>query len=79
LKDRKPLVVVPSTYNKVKEKDLLDHGVNVVIYANHMLRAAHPAMAKVANMILENGRSLEASKDCMSIKEILELIPGTKG
>ena len=79
LKDRKPLVVVPSTYNKVKEKELLDHGVNVVIYANHMLRAAHPAMVKVANMILEKGRSSEAAKDCMSIKEILELIPGTKG
>lgn len=75
LKDRKPLVVVPSTYNKVKEKDLLDHGVNIVIYANHMLRAAHPAMVKVANMILKNERSYEASRDCMSIKEILELIP----
>lgn len=75
LKDRKPLVVVPSTYNKVKEKDLLDHGVNIVIYANHMLRAAHPAMVKVANMILKNERSYEASRDCMPIKEILELIP----
>ena len=52
--------------------------VNVVISANHMLRAAYPAMFKVANSILENGRSLEAEPDCMSIKDILEFIPGTK-
>ena len=78
LKDRKPLVVVPSTYNRVKEQDLLDNGVNVVIYANHMLRSSYPAMVKVATSILEHGRSLEASDDCMSINEILELVPGTK-
>ena len=53
-------------------------GVNVVITANHMLRAAYPAMLKVAKSVLENGRSLEAEPDCMSIKEILEFIPGTK-
>jgi len=53
-------------------------GANVVITANHMLRSAYPAMLKVAKSILINGRSLEAEPDCMSIKEILEFIPGTK-
>ena len=53
-------------------------GVNVVISANHMLRAAYPAMSKVAKSILKHGRSLDAEADCMSIKEILEIIPGTK-
>ena len=28
--------------------------------------------------ILKNGRSSDVNEDCMSIKEILELIPGTK-
>ena len=73
-----PIVVVPTTYNHIYEKELQEWGVNIVIYANHMLRAAYPAMKKVAESILENERSLEANPLCMPIKEILELIPGTK-
>ena len=34
-----PIVVVPSTYNHIKEKEFINWGVNIVIYANHMLRA----------------------------------------
>ena len=73
-----PIVVVPTTYNQIKEEELHRWGVNVVIYANHMLRAAYPAMLKCAATILENERSLETDPICMPIKEILELIPGTK-
>ena len=73
-----PIVVVPTTYNQIKEEELHRWGVNVVIYANHMLRAAYPAMLKCATTILENERSLETDPICMPIKEILELIPGTK-
>lgn len=73
-----PIVVVPTTYNHIYEKELNEWGVNVVIYANHMLRAAYPAMKKTAETILENERSLEVNDLCMPIKEILELIPGTK-
>ena len=71
-----PLVCVPSTYNKVREKDLINHKFNVVIYANHMLRASYPAMRKVALEILKNERSFEANKYLFPIKEILHLIPG---
>lgn len=73
-----PLVVVPTTYNHIYEKELAEWGANVVIYANHMLRAAYPAMKAAATAILESERSLEADPLCMPIKEILELIPGTK-
>lgn len=73
-----PLVVVPTTYNQITEDELAEWGVNVVIYANHLLRAAYPAMVKCAESILLNGRSLEANDLCMPIKQILELIPGTK-
>lgn len=73
-----PIVVVPTTYNHIKEDELYQWGVNIVIYANHMLRAAYPAMYKCAETILENERSLEANPLCMPIKQILELIPGTK-
>ena len=73
-----PIVVVPSTYNHIKEKEFINWGVNIVIYANHMLRASYPAMKDVAKSILTNGRSFDANEKCMPIKEILELIPGTK-
>jgi phosphoenolpyruvate phosphomutase len=73
-----PVVVVPSSFNSVTIEEFEEMGANVVITANHMLRAAYPAMLKVAKSVLENGRSLEAEPDCMSIKEILEFIPGTK-
>jgi|TARA_R110000824_G_scaffold95114_2_gene228880 phosphoenolpyruvate phosphomutase len=70
-----PLVVVPSTYNRVTENELVEAGVNVVIYANHLLRSSYPAMINTAKSILENKRSYEASKNCLTIKEVLGLIP----
>ncbi len=74
-----PLVVVPSSYNSITEETLIDKGANIVIYANHLLRSAYPAMVKTAESILKHKRSKEASDThCMSIKEILNLIPGTK-
>ncbi len=73
-----PIVVVPSTFNHITEEEFSKMGVNVVIYANHMLRASYPAMMDVAKSILANGRSSDANDKCMPIKEILELIPGTK-
>ncbi|MDR0605806.1 MAG: phosphoenolpyruvate mutase [Bacteroidales bacterium] len=73
-----PIVVVPTTYNHITEEELHSWGANIVIYANHLLRASYPAMLKVATTILENERANEADKLCMPIKEILELIPGTR-
>ncbi len=78
LPNRKPLVAVPSSYNQVTEDELASHGVNIVIYANQLLRAAYPAMKAVAESILTNHRSLECDKSLMSIKDILNLIPGTR-
>jgi len=71
----KPIVVVPSTYAQITEEELAAIGVNIVIYANQLLRAAYPAMRKCAERILECGRAQEASAElCMPIKEIILLI-----
>lgn len=78
LPNRRVLVAVPSSYNQVTEDELAAHGVNIVIYANQLLRAAYPAMKQVAESILLHHRSLECDKQLMSIKDILNLIPGTK-
>ena len=74
-----PIVAVPTTYGQFTEAELASWGINIVIYANHMLRSAYPAMVKCAERILETTRCQEASEEyCMPIKQILNLIPGTK-
>ena len=74
-----PIVAVPTTYGQFTEAELAEWGINIVIYANHMLRSAYPAMVKCAERILETTRCQEASDEyCMPIKQILNLIPGTK-
>lgn len=74
-KRKVPLVAVPTTYDTITEAELKKAGVSVVIYANHLLRSAYPAMLKTAELILSKGRASEASTQyCMPIKEILTLI-----
>ncbi|MFO0417435.1 MAG: phosphoenolpyruvate mutase [Pseudomonadota bacterium] len=76
--NRKPLVVVPSSYNSITEAELLKAGVNIVIYANHLLRAAYPAMINTAKSILTHGRSAECDSQLMPLQQILNLIPGVR-
>jgi phosphoenolpyruvate mutase len=78
LPNRKTLVAVPSSYNTVTEDELAARGVNVVIYANHLLRSALPAMINTAKSILKHQRSAECDEQLLPIKDLLELIPGTK-
>lgn len=71
----KPLVVMPTTYPQVTESELAVAGINIVIYANHLLRAACPTMRKCAERILECDRAWEACiESCMPINEINSLV-----
>lgn len=71
----KPLVVMPTTYTQITESELAAIGVNIVIYANQLLRAAYPAMKACAERILSCECAQEASAEfCMPIKEIISLI-----
>ncbi|WP_455940199.1 phosphoenolpyruvate mutase [Helicobacter fennelliae] len=72
-----PIVLVPTSFNAITATELADAGANIIIYANHALRASFIAMQEVAQGILEHDRSLEIESKCMSVKEILSLIPGT--
>tara|TARA_Y100001970_G_scaffold291718_1_gene429990 strand:- start:1153 stop:2460 length:1308 start_codon:yes stop_codon:yes gene_type:complete len=70
----KPMVAVPSTYSKTKESELIRNGFKIVIYANHMLRAAYPAMTEAAKMILKHKRSSPIENKITPIKDILTLV-----
>ncbi|MCM1543567.1 MAG: phosphoenolpyruvate mutase, partial [Blautia sp.] len=69
------LVVVPTSFHSVTEDEFKRRGVNVVIYANQLLRATVPAIQKAAAMILENHRAEECDSMLMPFKEIIRLIP----
>lgn len=71
-----PVIVAPTSYNSITEDELVAPGVNVVIYANQLLRSAYPAMVETAKQILKHGRSKECEERLMPISEILTLIPG---
>jgi len=71
-----PLVVVPTTYDTIYEKQLAAAGVSIVIYANQLLRSAYPAMVDTAKSILTHQRAFEARENLMPIKEILSLVHG---
>ena len=61
-------------HNQIREEEFKKMGVDVVIYANHLLRSSYPAMEKVMKKILDNERSFECDEDCLPIKSILNLI-----
>ena len=72
---RVPIVAVPTSYNTVTEDELSAAGVRLVIYANHLLRAAYPAMRNVAASILRHSRSAEVDDQIASINDVLHIIP----
>jgi phosphoenolpyruvate phosphomutase len=73
-----PLVSIPTTYNEVFEEQLEDNGFDIVIYANHLMRASYPAMTNAAKSILLHSRSKEIEDSLINIKEALSIIPGTR-
>lgn len=70
----KPLVAVPTTYNSIKDSELKDLGFNIVIHANHMLRAAFKSMEEIGRTILNNDRSYEADNLCVSVSKVFEKV-----
>ena len=69
-----PIVVVPTSYNQVTESELASHGVNIVIYANQLMRAAFPVMQSTAEEILKAHRAKEVDSKLMPFKQIIRLI-----
>ena len=69
-----PIVVVPTSFNQVTEEEFARHGVNIVIYANQLMRAAFPVMQKTAENILRAHRAKEVDSSLLPFKDIIRLI-----
>ena len=74
LQDRRPLVVVPTTYYRVTEQELVNHGVSLVIYANHLLRVSYGAMTSAAERILLDGSLEGVEPNCCTVQELFEVV-----
>lgn len=70
-----PVVLVPTSFNMVYEEEWKALGANVIIYANQLTRTGFPAMQNAAETILRTHRAKECDEKCMSIKDIITLIP----
>ncbi len=70
-----PIVIVPTSFNSITEEEWKERGVNIVIYANQLMRAQVPAIQKAATTILECHRAEECDKMLMPFKDIIRLIP----
>ena len=70
-----PVVIVPTSFNSVKEEEWKERGANIVIYANQLMRAAVPAIQQTAEYILKNHRAEECDAFLMPFRDIIRLIP----
>ena len=74
MRQRPVLVSVPTTYNSITDAELIARGFNIIIHANHLLRAAYMAMTEAAQAILLSGSSLGADTLCAPVPEIFSCV-----
>jgi phosphoenolpyruvate phosphomutase len=75
---KRPLVAVPTNYSAMYEDELRAAGINIVIYANQLLRAAYTGMEKASRSILKHKRAFEADQDYVSALELINMIKGNE-
>ncbi len=68
-----PLICIPTTYNKIKFNKLKEIGINIIIYANHIVRSSFKAIEKISKDILKYQRTYEIENKCASISKILKI------
>ena len=71
--NRCPVVIVPTTYYKTPTSVYEEAGVSLVIWANHMLRAAIKVMQQTAARIRDERSIGSIESEVVSVKEIFRL------
>jgi phosphoenolpyruvate phosphomutase len=70
---RHPLVVVPTKYYNTPTQVFRDLGINLVIWANHNLRASIMAMKDISRKIHEQQSLIQIEKTIPSVDEVFRL------
>ncbi|UVT19460.1 MAG: phosphoenolpyruvate mutase [Nitrospira sp.] len=71
--NRCPVVIVPTKYYATPTDVFRQHGFSMVIWANHMLRAAVAAMQKTARILKEQEHLLSIEDKVVPVSEIFRL------
>ena len=71
--NRCPVIIVPTKYYATPTEVFRQHGFSMVIWANHMLRAAVAAMQKTARTLKEHEHLLSIEDKVAPISEIFRL------
>jgi phosphoenolpyruvate phosphomutase len=72
-KGRVPLISIPTLYYQVTAQELEKRGFQMVIYANHGLRASVRAMRGVLKSIYETGSSEAVEPEIATLDEVFDL------
>ena len=72
-KSSTPIVVVPTTYDSVKNDELISHKIRIVIHANQTLRAAHASISKVLKQMINADSLNEIKEEISSMNDIFKL------
>ncbi|MET3711844.1 phosphoenolpyruvate phosphomutase [Sphingomonas trueperi] len=71
-----PIICVPTAYPQMRDSELFAAGFNVVIYANHLLRASIAAMRDTASRLLADEGPAGCDGDLVAMRDLLALIGG---
>ncbi|MEG9883475.1 MAG: phosphoenolpyruvate mutase [Hyphomicrobiales bacterium] len=71
---RAPLAIIPTTYYTTPTAEFRDANINLIIWANHTLRASLSAMKKLTLKIAETESIADTENDIASIDEIFSIM-----
>lgn len=70
---RLPVIIVPTKYYTVPTQTFIDLGVNMVIWANHNLRASITAMQKTSKQIYQEKNLIHVENTVVPLEEVFRL------
>ncbi len=71
--NRCPVVIVPTTYYATPTQHFRDAGINLIIWANHNLRAAISAMRETSRQIYENQNLIWAEENVARLGDVFAI------
>ena len=71
--DRCPVVIVPTKYYATPTEVFREHGISMVIWANHILRSSIQAMQQVAATIVREQSLVRVESTIASVAEVFRL------
>ena len=72
--NRRPLVIVPTTYHRTPVSEYRAAGISAVIWANHSMRAAVAAMRTVCGRILREQSIADIEPEVATLSEVFGLL-----